>query len=439
MLKHPLLRPSLVAALRLLLVPWGWNQTGPKKKVTSETDLPRFNYPVRGSASELVEADDATFNAFAAKVRADLDSVFRDYDLTDKSMLRTLLAAKVNLQELAGQYPEALSTVDAIRALQEKPARKLLSGLVAPAMLQAKIDSGGTSGPAFQQAFSRHYRDEVEPLPWDVAQDSIQATYASARLSSRADELSFVKDELDPTVEKSGALDNLQAWDLIAVRNDLNSGLELSPALAAVLKQYIASHHVVKPDMWAAREVTLTKDQRVTPVRVAIWDSGIDVSLYPDQLFPDTQPTASGTHGVAFDDHGNPSTTWLYPLTPEQQRRYLEIRDSLKGRLDIQNGVDSREADGLEKKLQTLSVDQLYELRQVEKGINFYIHGTHCAGIAVHGNPAARLVVARFNDQRPDLPFPPTPEWAHQLGAGVSADVRLLSHPQRPSCKHELG
>jgi hypothetical protein len=115
MLQHPLLRPSLVAALLLLLVPWGWNQTGLKKKVTSETDLPRFNYPVRGSASELVEADDATFNAFAAKVRADLDSVFRDYDLADKSMLRTLLAAKLNLQELAGQYPEALSTVDAIK------------------------------------------------------------------------------------------------------------------------------------------------------------------------------------------------------------------------------------------------------------------------------------------------------------------------------------
>jgi subtilisin family serine protease len=46
-----------------------------------------------------------------------------------------------------------------------------------------------------------------------------------------------------------------------------------------------------------------------------------------------------------------------------------------------------------------------------------YIHGTHCAGIAVRGNPAARLVVARFNDQLRDLPFPPTAEWAQRLGA----------------------
>jgi subtilisin family serine protease len=44
-----------------------------------------------------------------------------------------------------------------------------------------------------------------------------------------------------------------------------------------------------------------------------------------------------------------------------------------------------------------------------------YIHGTHVAGILVRGNPAARVVVARFNDQLPDLPFAPTTEWAHQM------------------------
>jgi hypothetical protein len=35
----------------------------------------------------------------------------------------------------------------------------------------------------------------------------------------------------------------------------------------------------------------------------------------------------------------------------------------------------------------------------------------------VRGNAAARLVVARFNDELPELPFAPTAEWAHQLGA----------------------
>jgi hypothetical protein len=59
----------------------------------------------------------------------------------------------------------------------------------------------------------------------------------------------------------------------------------------------------------------------------------------------------------------------------------------------------------------------LREVFEIEKVISFYVHGTYCAGIAVRGNPAGRLVVARFNDQLPDLPFPPTEQWARQLAA----------------------
>jgi hypothetical protein len=183
------------------------------------------------------------------------------------------------------------------------------------------------------------------------------------------------------------------------------------------LKSYIALHNVVKPDIWAAREVTLTKDQKLTPVLVAIWDSGIDVSLFPDQLFTDPNPTASGTHGLAFDDQGGPSKTWLYPLTAEQQKEYPDFRGQIKGFLDLQNGIDSSDAEAMQKKFTTLSPDQLHQMFELDKVVGFYIHGTHCAGIAVRGNPAARLVVARFNDQLADFPFPPTAEWAHQLGA----------------------
>ena len=416
MRKHSL--PARLLLLALISATIYTNcQTVAKKKVNGQTDLPRFTYAVQGSASELVQADDATFSRFAAKVRADLDGIFRDYDIADKSTMRSLLSAKLDLQELAGEYDSALATVNTIRELEEKPAQKLISGLFARARLQAAIDAKSTSGPAFEQAFSSHYQEAIDPLPWDVVRDSIKASYAASRLASPARELAFVKDELDPAVQKSGALDNNNAWDLVSIRNDLRSALALAPSRAAVLKRYIAAHNVVKPDIWAEREVTLSKDQSSTPVLVAIWDSGIDVSLFPNQLFTDPKPTASGTHGIAIDDRGNTSTSWLYPLTPEQQARYPEIRDEVKGRLDIQDGVESPEADALEKKMHALSVDQMYQLIEIEKIVSFYMHGTHCAGIAVRGNPAARLVVARFNDQLPDLPFAPTPEWARKMGA----------------------
>ena len=388
-----------------------------RKKVTSQADLPRFSYPVSGSASDLLQADDATFDAFAAKVRADLDALLRDYDIDDKSTLRTLLGAELDLQELAGFYPSALKTIDALRDLEEKPAAKLTTGLFARARIQAAIDTQSTSGTAYEQAFSKHYKEAIDPLPWDVVQDTIKASYAGSRVFTKAVAIGQVKTDLDPAVQKSGALDNSEAWDLVSARNLIRSAIPLGPARAEVLKSYIALHNVVKPDIWAAREVTLTKDQKLTPVLVAIWDSGIDVSLFPDQLLTDPNPTASGTHGLAFDDQGGPSKTWLYPLTAEQRKEYPDFRGQIKGFLDLQNGIDSPDAEAVQKKFTTLSPDQLHQMFELDKVVGFYIHGTHCAGIAVRGNPAARLVVARFNDQLPDLPFPPTAEWAHQLGA----------------------
>ena len=387
-----------------------------KAKVTKQADLPRFSYTIVGTPSQFVEADNAQFKPFASKVRSDIDRILADFEIEDKSTMRKLLAAKLDLQELDGEYEAGLRTVEALRALEEKPSSKLTSGLFVRARLQAALDTGTTSGAAYVQAFRGHYRKSIDALPWDIVQDQVKSSFAYSRINSRAAALGEVKTELDPAASKSGALDNLEAWELISARNNLKSVIPLGPERGEVLHEYIALHDVIKPEIWSAREATLTADQRLTPVLVGIWDSGIDVSLFPSQLFTDPAPTASGSHGLAFDDVGNPSTQWLYPLTAEQQKAYPEFRDQIKGILDLQNGIDSPEATTVQRKFNTLSPDQMHDLMELNKVIGFYIHGTHCAGIAVRGNPAARLVVARFNDQLPDLPFAPTEEWAHSLG-----------------------
>ena len=390
---------------------------GAKTRITRQADLPRFSYPIAGTASQFVESDAATFDPFAVKVRADIDTVLADYKIEDRSTLRRILAAKLDLQELAGDWRGGLQTADALRDLEDKPASRLLSGLTARARLQAAIDAGSASGPAYEAAFRRRFQDLVTPLPWDVTQDGIKGAYGFSRLNSRAATLGGVQSNLDPAVAKSGALEAQQAWALVAARNNLKSALPLGLARTEVLRTYIAGHDVAKPDIWSAREVTLGARDTLTPVNVGIWDSGVDVAVFPAQLFDDPVPNPSGRHGVAFDDVGGPSPDWLYPITPAQRAAYPEYRSLVKGFLDLQGGVDSAEALSAQKKFATLSPAQMHDLIELNKAIGHYIHGTHVAGIAVRGNPAARLVVARFNDQLPDLPFPPTEQWARQMGA----------------------
>jgi hypothetical protein len=88
MLRRRGVMSSLIGFFFLLPVPCSYPQTTGKNKVTSQSDLPRFTYPVKGSASGLLQSDDATFNAFASKVRADVESTLRDYEIADKATLR---------------------------------------------------------------------------------------------------------------------------------------------------------------------------------------------------------------------------------------------------------------------------------------------------------------------------------------------------------------
>jgi len=389
----------------------------PRIKVASVADLPRFSYPIPGPASQFVEASPAVFDAFAAKARADVDTLLSRYEIDDRSTQRSILRAKADLQELAGDYRGGLETIAALRALEEKPANRLLTGLTDQARLQAALQSPGTSAPQYAQAFRKSYEALVTPLPWQQVRDSVKASYAYGRLQSRASIIGNLQSEIDPAVARSGTVDLEQAWTLLAARVSLSRSLPLNAVRTEVLHAYIAKHDAPLPDIWAAREVTLTASDRTTPVAVAIWDSGVDVAVFPDQLFTDPVPTASGTHGLAFDDHGNAETGWLYPLNEAQQKAYPEYRGQIKGILDLQSGIDSAEASEVEKKFAMFSPQQMHDWYELTKWLSHYIHGTHCAGIAVRGNPAARLVVARFNDELPYLPFEPTEEWARKMGA----------------------
>src|SRR5438552_13416675 len=134
---------SLLATVLLLVAHVATAESSAKKKVTSQSDLPRFTYPMDRPASELLQADAATFDTFASKVRADLETVFRDYDVADKATMRDLLSTKLNLQQLAGEYPDALATVKQLRELEEKPAARLTSGLATESVLKAAIEKIG--------------------------------------------------------------------------------------------------------------------------------------------------------------------------------------------------------------------------------------------------------------------------------------------------------
>ena len=239
-----------------------------KKTVNTEADLPRFSYPLSQPASTLLTSDDATFNAFAHKVETDVKSVLSDYTISDKETLRELLGTRLSAQLLHGDMNGALATSQQIRDLQDKPAAKLTSGLMTVALVKAYQESGATAGPAFDQAFQKHFVAEVNALPWISTQDTVKGMRTGFELLSPDLLEGSAKANLDPQVAKTGSLDLPGAETLLGMRVEEKFYLPLAKSALAVLSPYIAAHDVKKPDIWAARDVTLTADDKLSPVRI---------------------------------------------------------------------------------------------------------------------------------------------------------------------------
>ena len=388
-----------------------------RKKVTSDADLPRISYPIPGSASEMLMADDATFGAFAAKVGADADLVLNTYDIQDKATRRRFLAIKANAQMLAGDPAGALKTIDQARDLEEKPDAKITSGLLERPLLKAWMETGSSSSPAFQSAFQKSFSATISALPWAATSEDLKGIKTEFELVSSNTMVGSLKQSTDPQVLKSGTIDFTPAARLLDGRVLLKIEMPLKAQIESVLTPYIAAHNVEKPDIWAAREVTLTDSDKLTPVLIGIWDSGVDTSLYPKQLFTDPAPGDHGPHGLAYDVNGKLFSADLQPLSPEESAAYPRVLEREQGMDDLQNNIDSPAAAEARKFFSTTPPDQLAPFFKQMQFLGQYMHGTHVAGIAVRGNPAARIVVLQFYDSLAQIPFAPTVEWANQFKA----------------------
>ena len=399
-----------------------------KKTVSSDADLPRFSYPTTTPASVLLTSDDAAFAPLLQKVSTDVDSVLSDYDIADKSTLRQLLRARANVEILRGDNPAALKTLAAIRDLEEKPEARATSGLLLSTILQS---SAAAAAPALQQNLTQ----TLNTLPWNLVQDRIKGAKGMYQVLAPGLLVSDLRVAADPQVAKSQSIDFPTALRLLDLRVALKTELPAAPAVLAALTPYIAAHTQEKPNIWPARNVTLTAADKPTPVRIAIWDSGVDTSLYPNQLFTDPAPGAHSPHGLAWDMHGKLRNGDLQPLTPEQKALYPKVISLEQGFSDLQSNIDSTAAADTRKYLASTPPDQLAPFFKQMDFLSQYMHGTHVAGIAVEGNPAARLVVAQFYDSLPEIPFAPTVAWAEAFKASFAQlgdylrtnDVRVVN------------
>ncbi len=391
---------------RILAVLLAFTMAGPafaqtKQRIEKAADLPRFTYKIDGKVEDLVK-DDAKFRAFAAQMRRDIEGTLAKYDIADKSAERQLRGTLLQLDMLDAKYDAALAGVEKIRALQEKPADKLLTGLSTKAIVAGERKAGNRTSPEYRGTVGRSIADALQPMPYEVIANDVKEIKAGAETLGEGRLIGALREQLQPIVDKSGSLSSDLAPTVVRIKYALAYSLPLKQTYVDTYTAYLNAHRVEKADIWADRDVSLPWGRGFTPVTIAVWDSGTDTALFPGRIaMKDGKPSV-----IAFDRFANPATGELMPIPAELKSKVPAMKSRLKGFSDLQSNIDSPEATEVKQFLSALKPDEYKSAIEELSLAGNWMHGTHVSGITLAGNPYARLVVGRMEFDWHLLPDP---------------------------------
>lgn len=404
-----------------------------KIKIESVDDLPRHSYKIAGKISELVKSSQV-FAPFAAELRRNIESNLSKYEIEDKPTLRRWLATLVYLDMFDGEYDSALAGIQRRRELQDKPASRLTTGLFEEPIVAALRACGGDpENPAYREIFRRELTAKVDTLTWDIVQDEVEQLKGVLELFGENVIMGLIETQMQTGVDKTGELSDELAMQLVNIRGMLTLVLPVKQEIVEVLSQKIAAHRTVKHDIWRERSVTLTAQDGGSITLLAIWDTGVDVSVFAGNLFTNPNEKLDGNdtdgngfiddvHGIGYDMWWEKSNHIFYPLGDDESR-VQEMLAEVKGFFDLQANVDSPDAARVKQKFASMGSDEIKNFLEDFMRCALYVHGTHVGGIAIEGNPYARLLVARMEEDYHSIPRPPTKELAAAMAAAFKETI----------------
>ena len=414
-----------------------------KIPVKTSDDLPRHTYKVSGTAVDIL-SDPMKFDPLLDQWIADLENDLEKYEIPDPMILR--------------EYHLRLSNGYWLKRDWEKALAHGSGNLLLEATVAGYNAAPDLNDPKFIESFRKTLKSRLASLPmgeslkgWLITVQNQAKTYT--RQSIEAGILQVIEPQM--TAAKGELSANI-VNDLVRVKQTLDWNLATLPHCAAIAAELLDAHSEVEipASKWEPRLVELSVDVPAKPINIAIWDSGVDLSLYEANLWSNEAEAANGKdddgngfiddlHGFGFDHDRYPTTESLIPLN-ELRERYAQFLPLLQANEDLQRGISSEYVRQYEEFRRGLQSDNHYAFVRDLSRISLYVHGSHTAGIAIAGNPFARIVniTDYFSVENPSI------EIGHRWSASFKqageylrkAEVRIVNMSWHLSQSHfEIG
>ena len=429
-------RFALCGLLMAALIAAGTGPAIAQDKIVIEKadDLPRHTYTIDTTAVELVQ-DEAAVKALAAEVRADLESDLATYEIPDKTTMRGYYGSLRTIAFIEGRNDDYMDLLEKQRAMDEKESSKLMTGNVTKALLAAEASGEKDLNDAYEREFS----EIINALPYDVVQDDVKQSKASAEIVSENLIIGRIQSALQPMLDESGGeMSKDIALGLLGSYVTINSVIPVADTTAKVYGEYLAAHKVEKADIWQARAIEVPGDADGQPV-IAIWDSGVDTNIFvplgqmwtntdeiPDNgIDDDDNGFIDDVYGIAYTLEAEKTQALLRPMVETELDRQT-LQDYVKGLLDMQANIDSDEATEFKKAIGSLKPEEVRPFIEEVTAYNHLSHGTHVAGIAAEGNPNIKMVAVRMTFDSRMVPDAPTIAQAYRDAAQYTETVDYM-------------
>jgi hypothetical protein len=381
-----------------------------KTPITRADQLPRRTHTLPRLPSELLEGPVSELMPLADALERDIVADLARFDIQDQATLRGMVATRLNIALLRGDWAAVAPLAVQLRTLQDKAGPKLTTGVLSELVAQMKRQGKGAD------ALQAWVDQRFSAMPWADVQDSVKAMKGQLEITHAALLIGGVRSQADEAARNANrVVDDSMVAGLIGARVQLDHLLPVRTAIVAGLAPVIERQMAAappKPDRWSVRLVTLPPSAPAKPVVVGIWDSGVDMALYK----------ASAQRGLAFDRDGKPVPDLLRPLG-DAQPRWPTLKRLVKGSLDLRAALDTDEARQLKQAMAQLKPDEVKAFKEDLALAGMYSHGTHVAGIAVAGNPFATVYPVAMHWSHSSTPPKPTEALARAFAVAYRRTV----------------